>query len=118
MKKYLLLFSALFVLSACNSGNNDSKDSTTKSTAAATAKTSTSTSKKIAQLVVQVQIRILHQTLRHKQVHQKQIHPTAIMQCRQWRNCKPTIQTISFRIRPLSVEENKLVSSLLKNREH
>lgn len=46
MKKYLLLFSALFVLSACNSGNNDSKDSTTKSTAAATAKTSTSTSKK------------------------------------------------------------------------
>lgn len=40
MKKYLLLFSALFVLAACNSGNNDSKDSTTKSTAAATEKTS------------------------------------------------------------------------------
>lgn len=40
MKKYLLLFSTLFVLAACNSGSNDSKDSTTKSTAAATEKTS------------------------------------------------------------------------------
>lgn len=40
MKKYLVLFSALFVLAACNSGNNDSKDSTTKSTATATTKTS------------------------------------------------------------------------------
>ena len=44
MKKYLLLFSALFVLAACNSGNNDSKDSTTKSTAAATEKTSSKVS--------------------------------------------------------------------------
>lgn len=44
MKKYLLLFSALFVLTACNSGNNDSKDSTTKSTAAATEKTSSKVS--------------------------------------------------------------------------
>lgn len=44
MKKYLLLFSALFVLTACNSGNNDSKDSTTKSTAASTEKTSSKVS--------------------------------------------------------------------------
>ncbi|MGG5368711.1 membrane lipoprotein lipid attachment site-containing protein [Enterococcus sp. AZ196] len=44
MKKYLLLFSALFVLTACNTGNNDSKDNTTKSTAAATEKTDSKTS--------------------------------------------------------------------------
>lgn len=44
MKKFLFLFSALFVLAACNSGNNDSNDSTTKSTATATTKTSTSVS--------------------------------------------------------------------------
>lgn len=44
MKKYLLLFSTLFVLAACNSGNNDSKDSTTKSTAAITEKTSSKVS--------------------------------------------------------------------------
>ncbi|MEG1504055.1 MAG: membrane lipoprotein lipid attachment site-containing protein [Enterococcus sp.] len=42
MKKYVLLFSALFVLSACQLGNNDSKDSTTKETASATVKTSSS----------------------------------------------------------------------------
>lgn len=42
MKKFLFLFSALFVLAACNSGNNDSNDSTTKSTATATTKSSTS----------------------------------------------------------------------------
>ena len=50
MKKYLLLFSALFVLAACNSGTNDSKDSTTKSTTTETGKNSskksTSTSEK------------------------------------------------------------------------
>lgn len=50
MKKYLLLFSALFVLAACNSGSNDSKDSTTKSTTTETGKNSskksTSTSEK------------------------------------------------------------------------
>ncbi|MFR3686616.1 MAG: hypothetical protein ACLTXM_16455 [Enterococcus sp.] len=46
MKKYLLLCSALFVLAACNSGNNDSKDSTTKSTAAATVKSSSVRSEK------------------------------------------------------------------------
>lgn len=46
MKKYFIILGALFVLSACNSGNNDSKDSTTKSTAAATEKTSTVSSGK------------------------------------------------------------------------
>lgn len=48
MKKYLIILGlgALFVLSACNSGNNDSKDSTTKSTAAVTVKSSSVRSEK------------------------------------------------------------------------
>ena len=48
MKKYLLLFSALFVLAACNSENNDSKENTADSTIVTTdhSKQSTSSSTK------------------------------------------------------------------------
>ena len=70
MKKYLLLFSALFVLAACNSGTNDSKDSTTKSTTTETGKNSskksTSTSEKAdstndsSRLITMLLMRIHH----------------------------------------------------------
>lgn len=76
MKKYLLLCSALFVLAACNSGNNDSKDSTTKSTAAATVKSSSVRSEKVIQ--VQVQIRPPLQARRLQRVHPAQIPRMAI----------------------------------------
>lgn len=84
MKKYLLLFSALFVLAACNSGTNDSKDSTTKSTTTETGKNSSKKvhllqKKLIQQTTAQLKIRRLVQI--HKQVRQKPIHLTAIMPC-------------------------------------
>lgn len=44
MKKYLLLFSAVFVFAACNSGNSNSQDSTAESTVATKISSKTSTS--------------------------------------------------------------------------
>lgn len=43
MKKFLVLFSTLFALAACNSATNDSKDSTTKSMETATTKSHSTT---------------------------------------------------------------------------
>lgn len=46
MKKFLVLFGALFLLSACNTGQDSTKDSSTKATATATTKSSSSSSTK------------------------------------------------------------------------